>query len=324
MHAIIASEPGGPEVLRLTEIPDPVPGPDDVLIDTAATAVNRADLLQRKGMYAPPPGASDVIGLECSGTVLEVGDNVSTVRPGDQVCALLAGGGYATRVVVPAGQVMPVPEGISLVDAAALPEAVCTIWSNLFMIAGIRPGETVLIHGGSGGVGTTGIQLAKQVGARVFTTSSAPKTDFCRSIGADVAFDYAGEDFVARSLEETEGRGVDVILDNMGAKYLARNIEALAPGGRLVVIGLQGGAHTEIDLAALMGRRAAVIGSLLRPRPVEEKAAICAAVVEHVWPLVSEGQVTPVIGERLPLADAAEGHRLLESGATVGKIILTA
>jgi putative PIG3 family NAD(P)H quinone oxidoreductase len=322
--AIIPSGAGGPEVLRLTEIPDPTPGPGDVLIATAATAVNRADLLQRQGLYAPPPGASDVIGLECSGTVLAVGEDVTTVSPGDEVCALLAGGGYATRIVVPAGQVMPIPAGMDLIDAASLPEAVCTVWSNLFMIASVQPEETVLIHGGSGGVGTIAIQLAKQVGARVLTTASAAKAELCRSLGADVVIDYAGEDFVARSREVTEGHGVDVILDNMGAKYLSRNIESLAPGGRLVVIGLQGGARTEIDLSALMGKRAAVIGSLLRPRPIEEKAAICGAVVEHVWPLVAEGKVRPVISEKVPLANAAEAHRLLESGASVGKILLTA
>lgn len=322
MRAVVVPEPGGPEALTLADRPDPVPGAGEVVIDLAATALNRADLLQRQGFYDPPPGASDLMGLECSGTISAVGEDAGPWQVGDEVCALLAGGGYAEKVLVPAGQVMPKPDGVSLVEAAALPEVACTVWSNVFMLAGLQQDETLLVHGGAGGIGTMAIQLAKALGARVVTTVGSPeKAEIVRELGADVVVDYKEQDFV----EEVRALGgADVILDNMGAKYLDRNIQALATEGRLVVIGLQGGSKGELNLGALMGKRAAVIGTTLRARPVAEKAAICAAVVEHVWPLVAAGHVRPVVHASYPLAEAAEAHRTMESGAHVGKILLTA
>ncbi|MBD8868111.1 NAD(P)H-quinone oxidoreductase [Nocardioides donggukensis] len=322
MRAVVATEPGGPEVLSVTDLPDPVPGPGEVLVRVAATAVNRADTLQRQGHYPPPPGASDVIGLECSGTVEALGEGVDDWTVGDEVCALLAGGGYATSVVVPAAQLMPVPDGVSLVGAAALPEVACTVWSNVFMVAGLQPGETLLVHGGAGGIGTFAIQLASALGATVVATAGSPKKlRVCLDLGAATAVDYHEEDFV-----EVLGRtgGADVILDNMGAKYLPRNVDALATEGRLVVIGMQGGVKGELDLGKLLRKRGAVIATSLRSRPVGEKGAICASVVEHVWPLVAEGRVRPIVHATMPLEDAAEAHRMLEAGEHVGKIVLTA
>jgi putative PIG3 family NAD(P)H quinone oxidoreductase len=325
MHAAVVEAPGGPEALRYAEVPDPEVRPGEVLLDVAATAVNRADLLQRQGHYPPPPGASDLMGLECSGTVAVLGEGVEGLAVGDEVCALLAGGGYATRVAVPAGQVMPVPDGVDLVTAAALPEVAGTVWSNVMMVAGLRSGETFLVHGGAGGIGTFAIQLAKAVGATVLTTAgTAEKRVFCADLGADVTIDYHDEDFVAVAREVTDGRGVDVILDNMGASYLARNVAALALEGRLVVIGLQGGTKAELDLNALMRKRAAVIGTTLRARPVEEKSTICRAVAEHVWPLVGDGTVRAVVDRTYPLAEAAQAHRRMESGDHIGKIVLVA
>ena len=323
MHAAVVDAPGGPEALRYAEVPDPEVGPGEVLLDVAATAVNRADLLQRQGHYPPPPGASDLMGLECSGTVAVLGEGVEGLSVGDEVCALLSGGGYATRVAVPAGQVMPLPEGVDLVTAAALPEVAGTVWSNVMMVAGLRSGETFLVHGGAGGIGTFAIQLAKAVGATVLATAgTAEKRAFCTDLGADVTIDYHDEDFVAVAREVTDGRGVDVVLDNMGASYLARNVAVLALEGRLVVIGLQGGTKAELDLNALMRKRAAVIGTTLRARPVEEKSTICRAVAEHVWPLVADGTVRAVVDRTYPLADAAEAHRRMESGDHIGKIVL--
>ena len=325
MRAVIASEPGGPEVLTSTQLPDPVPGAGEVVIDVAATAVNRADTLQRQGNYPPPPGASDVLGLECSGTISAVGPEVAGWQVGDTVCALLAGGGYAEKVAVPAGQVMPVPEGIDLVTAGALPEVACTVWSNVFMIAGLQKGETLLVHGGAGGIGTMAIQLAKALGATVVTTAGSPeKLELCRELGADVAVSYRDQDFVEEVRTATDGRGADVILDNMGAKYLDRNVSALATEGRLVIIGMQGGVRGELNIGKLLTKRGAVIATSLRARPAEEKAAICAAVAEHVWPLVADGSVRTVVHATLPLAEAAQAHRMMESGDHVGKIILTA
>jgi putative PIG3 family NAD(P)H quinone oxidoreductase len=325
MRAVIASEPGGPEVLEVTEQPDPEPGPGEVVVDVAATAVNRADTLQRRGFYPPPPGASDVLGLECSGTVSAVGDEVRTWSVGDEVCALLAGGGYATKVAVPAGQVMPVPRGVDLTTAGALPEVACTVWSNVFMVAGLRADETLLVHGGAGGIGTLAIQLAHALGARVVTTAgSAEKLELCRSLGADEVVNYREQDFVAEVRRSTDGRGADVILDNMGAAYLDRNLDALATEGRLVVIGMQGGVKGELDLGKLMRKRAAVVATSLRARPTEEKAAICAAVVEHVWPLVADGTIRPVVHATLPLDRVVDAHRLMEEGGHAGKIVLTA
>jgi putative PIG3 family NAD(P)H quinone oxidoreductase len=323
MHAITIPEPGGPDVLRWTEVPDPVPGPGEVLIEVAATAVNRADLLQRQGRYPPPEGTPSYPGRECSGRVAAIGTGAAGWGIGDEVCALLAGGGYAERVAVPAGHVLPRPGGVELVHAAALPEAVCTVWSNVFMLAGLRPGETFLVHGGAGGIGTMAIQLARAVGARVFATAGTQKKlDRCRELGADVAISYREEDFVARVREETDGRGADVILDIMGASYLARNVAALAANGRLVVIGLQGGRKAEIDLNALSRKRAAVLATTLQGRPADEKAAIVASVRANVWPLVAAGQVRPVVDRVLPVTAAAEAHRLAEASEHVGKVVL--
>ena len=325
MRAVIAPDPGGPEALVVADLPDPQPGPGEVVIDMTATAVNRADTMQRQGFYPPPPGASDVLGLECSGVVSAVGPDVEQWSVGDQVCALLAGGGYAEKVLVPAGQVMPVPDGMDLVTAGALPEVACTVWSNLFMIAGLQRGETLLVHGGGGGIGTLAIQLGHALGARVITTAGSPeKLDVCRSLGADVTVNYKEQDFVEEVKAATDGAGADVILDNMGAKYLARNIDALATEGRLVVIGLQGGTKAELDLGVLLRKRGAVIATSLRARPVAEKTAICASVVEHVWPLVADGSVRILVHTALPLENAREGHRIMEASDHIGKIVLTA
>ncbi len=326
MRAVTTSGPGGPEVLGWGEVPDPVAGPGEVVVDVVATAVNRADLMQRAGRYPPPPGASDVLGLECSGIVSEVGEGVVGWSVGDEVCALLAGGGYAERVAVPAGQLLPRPAGVELATAAALPEVACTVWSNVFQLAGLRRGESFLVHGGSSGIGTMAIQLAARAGARVFTTAgSAAKLAVCRELGADVAVDYRDEDFVARVREETGGAGVDVVLDNMGAAYLARNVDALAVGGRLVVIGLQGGARAELDLGRLLAKRASVAATALRSRPLDGpggKAGIVATVRAHVWPDVERGVVRPVVDRRLPMSRAAEAHRVVEASEHVGKVLL--
>ena len=293
------------------------------MIQVAATAVNRADLLQRQGMYPPPPGASDILGLECSGTIRAVGDGVEHLAVGDEVCALLSGGGYAEQVAVPAGQVMPLPEGVDVVTAAALPEVACTVWSNVFMVAGLQPGETFLVHGGAGGIGTFAIQLAAALGSTVATTAgSEERLAVCRDLGADITVNYREQDFVEELERATDGHGADVILDNMGAKYLARNVAALATSGRLVVIGMQGGTKAELDLSVLLRKRAAVIATALRGRPVEEKAAICAAVVEHVWPLVAQGRVRPMVHDTVPFDRAAEAHRMVEDGRSVGKVLL--
>lgn len=321
MRAVVVPEPGGPEALTLSDLPDLEPGPGEVLLDVAATAVNRADLLQRRGFYPPPPGASDVLGLECSGTVAAVGDGVEGWSVGDQACALLAGGGYATGVVVPAEQLMAVPAGIDLVTAAALPEVAATVWSNVFMVAGLQPGELFLVHGGAGGIGTMAIQLATAYGARVAATAgSAEKLAVCTELGAELAINYRDEDFVEVVREHG---GADVILDNMGAKYLGRNVDALATEGRLVVIGMQGGTKGELDLGKLLGKRGAVIATSLRSRPVAEKGAICAALVEHVWPLVADGKVRPIVHATLPLEQVREAHTMLEDSVHVGKVVLT-
>jgi putative PIG3 family NAD(P)H quinone oxidoreductase len=324
MRAVLADGAGGPEVLVVHELPDPEPGPGEVVLAVAAAGLNRADLLQRMGFYPPPPGASDILGMECSGTVAAVGEGVEGWSVGDEACALLSAGAYATHVAVPAGQLMPVPAGIDLVEAAALPEVACTVWSNVFMIAALQPDEALLVHGGAGGIGTFAIQLAARLGARVFTTAgSEAKRELCRSLGAEVAIDYREEDFVEVVRAHTDGAGVDVILDNMGASYLERNVTALATEGRLVVIGMQGGTRAELDLNALMRKRGAVIATTLRARPTEEKAAICASVVEHVWPLVAGGEVRPVVHTTLPLDDVRRAHELMESGDHTGKILLT-
>jgi putative PIG3 family NAD(P)H quinone oxidoreductase len=319
MRAITITEPGGPDALTWSEVPDPIPGEGEVLVRVAASAVNRADVLQRQGFYDPPPGASRYPGLECSGRIAALGAGVSGWAVGDEVCALLSGGGYATMVAVPVGQLLPVPKGVDLVTAAALPEVTCTVWSNVFQVAHLRPAETLLVHGGSSGIGTMAIQLGKAIGARVAVTAgSAEKLEACRALGADVLINYREQDFV----EALGPGGADVILDVMGAKYLDRNLDALAVNGRLVVIGMQGGVKAELNLGKLMAKRAAVAATGLRARPLDEKAAIVASVREHVWPLLESGTVRPVVDRVLPLADAAEAHRLMESSTHIGKILL--
>ncbi len=303
------------------------PGIDEVLIEIFAAGVNRADLLQAAGNYPPPPGASDILGLEVSGRIGAVGDGVSEWIVGQEVCALLAGGGYAESVIVPAAQVLPVPPGVTLHDAAALPEVACTVWSNLIMAAHLAPGEVLLVHGGASGVGSHAIQVAKQLGAVVAVTAgSAAKLDLCRELGADIAINYRDDDFVEHIRRATEGRGADVILDIMGAGYLDRNLDVLAADGRLVIIGMQGGVKGELNIGKLVGKRLQVIGTALRARPVggpHGKGYIVAAVVESVWPMIADGRVRPVIGARFPLAEAQEAHRALASGEVSGKILLT-
>ncbi|MCL6297239.1 NAD(P)H-quinone oxidoreductase [Streptomyces kronopolitis] len=324
MRAITIPEPGGPEALVWADVPDPQPAEGEVLIEVAASAVNRADLLQRQGFYDPPPGSSPYPGLECAGRISALGPGVHGWAVGDEVCALLAGGGYAEMVAVPAGQLLPVPAGLDLVTAAALPEVTCTVWSNVFMIAHLRPGETLLVHGGASGIGTMAIQLAKAVGARVAVTAGGPeKLARCAELGADILIDYREQDFVQEIRKATDGAGADVILDIIGAKYLQRNVKALAVSGRLAVIGLQGGVKAELNLAALMAKRAAITGAGLRARPLNEKAAIVAAVREHVWPLIANGQVRPIVDRTLPMAEAAEAHRVVDTSAHVGKVVLT-
>jgi putative PIG3 family NAD(P)H quinone oxidoreductase len=325
MRAVVITEPGGPEVLRLEDVPDPVPAAGDVLISVAAAGVNRADLMQRQGFYPPPPGAPPYPGLECSGQVTAIGAGVTGLRPGDDVCALLAGGGYAEQVAVPAVQVLPVPAGLTVAEAAALPEVACTVYANVFMTARLAPGETLLVHGGASGIGTMAIQLASAYGARVACTAgSEDRLRRCRELGADLAIDYNSADFVAAVRDFTGGRGADVILDIIGGAYLRRNVEALAIGGRLVVIGLQGGASGELDLGRMLRNRLTVHAASLRARPVTEKAAVVTGVHEEVWPLVASGRVRPVIDTVLPLAEAAAAHQLMETGGHVGKIILAA
>ncbi|NUO36955.1 MAG: NAD(P)H-quinone oxidoreductase [Dermatophilaceae bacterium] len=324
MRAITIPEPGDADSLVLAEVPDPVAGPGQVLVDVAAAGVNRADVMQRLGHYPPPPGASDYPGLEVSGRIAGVGDGVEQWQVGDEVCALLEGGGYAEKVVVPAEQVLPVPRGVDLVDAAGLPEVAATVWSNVFLVANIQPGQVLLVHGGSSGIGTMAIQLAKAVGAHVAVTAgSREKLDACRELGAEILVDYKEEDFVERVRELTKGHGADVILDNMGAKYLGRNVEVLATNGRLVTIGLMGGRRGELDMGMLLAKRGAVIATSLRSRPATEKAAIVAAVREHVWPLVESGDVRPIIHSRHPLERAADAHREMEASSHIGKILLT-
>ncbi|MFB6931740.1 NAD(P)H-quinone oxidoreductase [Streptomyces chartreusis] len=325
MHAITIPEPGGPEALVWDEVPDPVAGEGEVLVEVVAGAVNRADILQRQGFYNPPPGTSPYPGLECSGRIAEVGPGVSGWAVGDEVCALLAGGGYAEKVAVPAGQLLPLPKGVSLTQAAALPEVVCTVWSNVFMVAHLRPGETLLVHGGSSGIGTMAIQLAKAVGAKVAVTAgSGEKLDRCAELGADILINYREQDFVEEVKKATDGAGADVILDNMGAKYLDRNVQTLAVNGRLAIIGMQGGIKGELNIGALLGKRGAISATSLRARPLAEKAAIVAAVREHVWPLLDAGHVRPVVDRELPMNEAAEAHRVVEESGHVGKVLLVA
>lgn len=320
MRVVTVPEPGGPEKLILSERPAPRPGPDEVVIDVVASAVNRADLLQRMGFYPPPPGATDVLGLECSGRISAVGSQVERWSVGDEVCALLAGGGYAEQVAVPAGQVMAVPDGVTLAEAAALPEVATTVWSNLMMVAGLSSDELLLVHGGAGGIGTFAIQLATALGIRVITTAgSKEKLQLCRTLGAAEAINYRDEDFV--EVAQKLG-GADVILDNMGAKYLDRNLDALALEGRLVIIGMQGGVKGELNIAKLLGKRGAVIATSLRSRPTADKALICAAVEENVWPLVAAGKIRPMVSAQFSLDQVADAHQQLDAANHTGKVLL--
>ncbi len=324
MRAVTVPSPGGPDALVLSDVETPEPRAGEVRIRVAAAGLNRADILQRQGHYDPPPGSSPYLGLEVSGIVDAVGEGVDTWSVGDEVCALLVGGGYAEQVCVPAGQLLPVPSAVALVDAAGLPEVACTVWSNVVLTANLRPGETFLIHGGSSGIGTMAIQLAHEIGARVAVTAgSADKLEVCRSLGAEILVNYREEDFVAVVRAATDGVGAGVILDNMGAQYLMRNVETLADGGRLVIIGMQGGVKAELNIATLLRKRGAVIATALRSRSLAEKATIVAAVREHVWPLIEAGRVRPVIHARYPIEDVAAAHEEMESSRHVGKILLT-
>jgi len=320
MRAVVASEAGGPDVLAWAEVPDAVAGPGEVLIRVAAAGVNRADLLQRQGHYPPPAGASPYLGLECSGTIAAVGGGVTRWRVGDEVCALLSGGGYAELVAVDAGLVMSVPSGVSTVDAAGLPEVAATVWSNVFGAAALKAGETFLVHGGGGGIGTFAIQLAVARTARVFTTARAESHARLRELGAEVTIDYREGRFadIVRELG-----GADVILDNMGASYLAPNIDALAADGRIVVIGMQGGRKGELDLGRLMAKRGTIHAAGLRARPLRQRVSIVADVESQVWPHIADGTVMPVVDTYIPMSDASEAHARIEKGGHVGKILLT-
>ena len=324
MYGIVAESA---DRLSWQQVPDVTAGPDDVLIKVTAAGVNRADLLQAAGLYPPPPGASELLGMEVSGVIEAVGDGVKDWAPGQEVCALLAGGGYAEFVAVPAGQVLPHPVGLDLVDSAGVPEVACTVWSNLVMTAHLHQGQLLLMHGGASGIGTHAIQIARALGARVAVTAgSQGKLDFCRDLGAEILINYRDEDFVARVHEATGGRGADVIFDIMGASYLDRNIDALATEGRLVIIGMQGGVKGELNIGKLMGKRAHIIGTTLRARPTNgpnSKSEVVAAVAESVWPMIADGRVRPIIGARVPIQDAGEAHRMLSSGEVTGKIVLT-
>lgn len=323
MYAIRISEPGGPESLSWSEVPEPELGQGEVLVDVAASAVNRADVAQREGRYPPPAGASEYPGLECSGTVAALGPGTEGAgwSVGDQVCALLSGGGYAERVAVPVGQLLPVPKGVGLVEAASLPEVACTVWSNLVMVGGLRADETVLVHGGGSGIGTFAIQFARALGARVAVTAgSDDKLRACRDLGAHVTINYRTEDFTERM--RAEG-GADLVLDIMGGAYLDGNLRSLNTGGRITVIALMGGRRAELDLGRMLAKRLSVHATTLRSRPVDEKATIVAGVREQVWPLVEQGIVRPVIDRSIPLREAAEAHRVMEASAHTGKILLT-
>jgi len=323
MRAVVYDEPGDPEVLRLGEVPDPQPGPGEVLIRVHSTALNRADVLQRRGFYPPPPGASAILGLEAAGEVEALGEGVDGWKPGDRVCALLAGGGYAEKVAVPAVQVMPVPDGMDLVTAGAVPEVFITAHDNLVTRGRLQAGETVLVHGGAGGVGTAAIQVARRLGARVLATAGSPeRLAFCRELGAEAGIDHRGEDFVERTRELTGGCGGDVILDVMGAAYLERNLRALARDGRLVIIGMQGGIRAEIDLNTLLSNRLTVQGTILRNRPVEQKGEIVRRFSEEALPGLADGSLRPVIDRVLPLDQVVEAHRAMEAGGHTGKIVL--
>ncbi|HSL23173.1 MAG TPA: NAD(P)H-quinone oxidoreductase [Vicinamibacterales bacterium] len=322
MKCIAISHPGGPEVLRLVERPDPVPAHGEVLVRVRAAGVNRPDAMQRLGKYPPPAGTTDIPGLEIAGTVASAPGG-SRWKAGDEVCALVAGGGYAELCVAPEPQCLPIPGGLSMTEAAAVPETFFTVWSNVFERGRLGRGETLLVHGGTSGIGTTAIQLARSFGARAIATAgSDEKCAACVRIGAEGAINYRTEDFVERVRELTSGRGADVILDIVGGEYFGRNIEALALEGRLVLIGLMGGARAEVNLVPVLQRRLTITGSTLRARRVEEKGRLAREVEQHVWPLLASGAVKPVVHATFPLEAAAEAHRLLESSAHVGKLVL--
>jgi putative PIG3 family NAD(P)H quinone oxidoreductase len=325
MLAIEIREPGGPEVLVPVERPQPRAGPGEVLIKVSAAGVNRPDLLQRQGQYPPPPGASDIPGLEVAGTAVAIGTSAGGWREGDAVCALVAGGGYAEYCVAPAPQCLPVPKGLDFTAAAAMPETFFTVWTNVFDRGRLTQGESLLVHGGASGIGTTAIQLARARGARVFATAGAAvKCEACERLGAERCINYRTDDFALELKQLTGGRGVDVILDMVGAPYFSRNIEVLATGGRLVEIAVLHGARADLDILAVMRRRLIITGSTLRPRTVAEKGAIAAALGREVWPLVESGRVRPVIHATFPLPSAAEAHRVMESGSHIGKLVLIA
>jgi NADPH2:quinone reductase len=324
MYAIVAESA---DRLLWQEVPDVAAGRGEVLVKVSAAGVNRADLLQAAGLYPPPPGASELLGMEVSGVIEAIGDDVAGWAPGQEVCALLAGGGYAEYVAVPAGQLLPHPVGLDLVDSGGVPEVACTVWSNLAMTAHLSEGQLLLMHGGASGIGTHAIQVARALGARVAVTAGSPeKLDFCRELGAEILINYRDEDFVARVHEATDGAGADVIFDIMGASYLDRNIDALATEGRLIIIGMQGGVKGELNIAKLLSKRAHVIGTTLRGRPTNgpnSKSEVVAAVTESVWPMIADSRVRPIIGARLPIQEAAEAHRLLQAGEVTGKVVLT-
>jgi NADPH2:quinone reductase len=324
MTAVEITRPGDPEVLQACRRPLPFPGPGEVLIKVAAAGINRPDVMQRRGLYPPPPGASDIPGLEIAGEVVALGEGVESPALGDTVCALVTGGGYAEYCPAAASLCLPVPKGLSAVEAAALPETFFTVWTNVFDRGGLKAGERFLVHGGTGGIGTTALQMARAFGAEVFATAGSPeKCAFCEQLGAR-AINYRQEDFVERIRALTNGQGVDLILDMVGGPYLQRNLDSLAPGGRLVLIAVQGGPKTEINLLPIFLKRLTLTGSTLRPRTVAEKTAIAAALRDKVWPLLESGRIKPIIHGTFPLADAAEAHRLLESSRHIGKLVLTA
>ncbi len=324
MTAIEISEPGGPDMLKPTRRDTPKPGSGEILIRVAAAGINRPDLLQRQGNYPPPPGASDIPGLEVAGYVAALGDDVTGWRVDDAVCALLAGGGYAEFALAPAEQCLPVPDGLSMIEAAALPETIFTCWTNLIDGGHLKSGETVLIHGGSSGIGTTGIQLAKALGAMVFVTAGSPeKCAACLTLGATLAIDYKAEDFVKAVKAATGGRGVDVVLDMVGGDYVRRNIDAMAPGGRHVSIAVLGGPEATIPIFKIMQKRLILTGSTLRARPAREKGAIAAVLRATVWPMIAAGAIKPLIHATFPLDRAADAHRALEAGDHIGKLVLT-
>lgn len=323
MHAITLNGHGGPEVMQWTKVTDPTPGPGEVIVEVAGAGVNRADLLQREGHYPPPKGASDILGLECSGTITAVGAALPLDRIGEKVCCLLSGGGYAQKVAVPVGQLMTVPQGVSLIDAGGVPEVACTVWSNLDMVANLSEGEWLLVHGGGSGIGTMAIQIGRALGARVAVTAgSSDKLARCEALGAEVLINYREQDFVEVMKDATGGRGANVILDNMGAAYLVRNIDALARDGRLVIIGMQGGVKAELDLGVLLRKNGSVHATSLRGRPDSEKAAICTAVERTVWPWIHAGVVRPVIDRTMSMLEAPAAHQMLADGAVTGKIVL--